>query len=178
MELHLLSGDQIPLDLLNKLYQAIEQEERDEHIKENMIGDVSWSLKSYIKYRTRFFSPQGAVVYLVDKGEIVALSCMEKNDSLIKNAALIGVRMWVKKDYRRQFLHTLHLLPAQEKWAQSQGLTRVFMTFNVDSRKSLYFHIINRDHSGGPYEDRWQGYQSFGQVEFNHTPQYVIYKEL
>lgn len=164
--------------LMSGLFDVIKREETDLHILENMIGDVSWSLKSYIKDHSRFTHPDGGIVHICHQGEIIAIACMEKNDSLLEEAVLIGVRMWVKKDFRGQFLHSLYLLPEQEKWARKVGAKKVFMTFNEDSRKSLYRHILNRDHSGSSHESRWDGYQSLGLVEFNHTPQYVIFKEL
>lgn len=178
LEVGLISAKEAFTSLFDKLLSTIEKEEVDDHIRENMIGDVSWSLKNYIKNKTRFCLPMGGIVYVTYQQEIVAISCMEKNDSLMKDAVLIGVRMWVRKDFRGKFLHSLYLLPEQEKWAKESGAKRVFMTFNESSRKSLYRHILDRDHSGSTYESRWDGYQSLGLVQFNYTQQYVIYKEL
>jgi hypothetical protein len=127
------------------------------------------------------FAENGKFFVLLDDNKIIACSGIYQSD-FNQNVAICGIRSWVNKEYRGQFLLGSHLFPAQVKWAKANGYKQIAITFNDYNSKLMNIFIKN---GAGVKKDRKEDslfYTGVNQVPFpvtiKYTPQWVLYQKL
>ena len=130
----------------------------------------------------RFKNNKGDMFVLLDNdNNTLALSGVNISD-FDSNVALGGVRTWLNKDLRGKFVIGRNILPIQLKWAKTQKLKTIALTFNDYNKRLIpYFK-----RSGFGIEKKRNPDSMFynGQfhVEFpvtiNYTKQWVIYHKI
>lgn len=177
---HITNQDKI----LNYCRNAFEEKTEPSHT--NMWAD-DWennnaTLPYLIYISDRFKNNKGDMFVLLDNdNNTLALSGVNISD-FDSNVALGGVRTWLNKDLRGKFVIGRNILPIQLKWAKTQKLKTIALTFNDYNKRLIpYFK-----RSGFGIEKKRNPDSMFynGQfhVEFpvtiNYTKQWVIYHKI
>jgi hypothetical protein len=130
----------------------------------------------------RFSKNKGQFHILLANNNIVACGGVYKS-SFCKDIAIAGCRTWINKDFRNLSLARNYLLPADKKWAMSNNLAAIALTFN-DYNKNI-IEIWKRKRLGEnrtPREPRHIFYNGLNEVlfplEIQFTKQYLIYEIL
>ena len=127
------------------------------------------------------FANNGKFFVLLDDDKIIACSGIYQSD-FNQHIAICGIRSWVNKEYRGQFLLGSHLFPAQVKWAKANSYKQIAITFNDYNSKLKNIFIRN---GVGVKKNRQVDslfYTGVHQVPFpvtiKYTPQWVLYQKL
>lgn len=134
---HLLHKDVI----LDYCKQAFKEKEQPSYA--NMWND-NWencpATLPYLLYCSdRFKNNNGIMLLLENDNKVVGISGVNISDFDI-NVALGGVRTWLNKDLRGQFIMGRHVLPIQLKWAMEARCKTIALTFNDYNKRLIpYF---------------------------------------
>jgi len=136
----------------------------------------------YLIYKKkRLVDPKGEFYILKINGKIEAMAGVYISD-FDENVALGGVRAWVNKKYRAQFLIGKYILPLQLTWSKQKKCKLFFLTFNeynknlINSIKRSGFGIVkNRT----PNKLFYNGvFESPFPCNIQHTKQWVVYDKI
>ena len=160
--------------LVSALDDAL-REEKDDHIIENMVGDVPWSMKSFIQSSSRF-SGNGFVTFAIDDGKLLGITGCEKNGMVFPESVQFGMRLWVRPSERHLRLPSKMIEP-QLSWAQRQGCKA--WTSHPEDRWAMIRMIQQRSKDKDPrIAEMWSGFQTLpDQVLLNNVMQKITYKD-
>ena len=147
--------------------------------------DNNWTTAThtlpYLLEVEKRFAENGKFFVLLNNDKIIAGSGIYQSD-FDQHIAICGIRSWVNKEYRGQFLLGSHLFPAQVKWAKANGYKQIAITFNDYNSKLMNIFIRN---GAGVKKNRQVDslfYTGVNQVPFpvtiKYTPQWVLYQKL
>jgi hypothetical protein len=144
--------------------------------------ETQFNTLPYILKNTDRFHKTGIFHILFDNDVIVACGGAYTS-SFSNDVALLGVRMWVGRDYRNKLISREYLLPAQKAWAIKTNHKLIALTFN-DYNKNI-IRLWDRKRLGEFRKDREShhvGYNNVNVVEFpvaiQYTKQYVLYEKI
>jgi hypothetical protein len=127
------------------------------------------------------FANNGKFFVLLDHDKIIACSGIYQSD-FNQHIAICGIRSWVNKEYRGQFLLGSPLFTAKVKWAKANSYKQIAITFNDYNSKLMKIFIRN---GAGVKKNRQVDslfYTGVNQVPFlvniKYTPQWVLYQKL
>lgn len=86
----------------------------------------------------RLCSDTGETFILKDDDKIIAVSSIYVSP-FDDNISIGGVRSWVIKEHRGEFMIGRHLLPLQLKWAKHKDQKAIVLTFNEYNRRLLNY---------------------------------------
>lgn len=137
----------------------------------------------YLLYNSnRFANGNGDMFVLFDEEDsIVAVSGVNISD-FDSNVALGGVRTWLNKEYRGQFVVGRYLLPEHLRWAKEHGLKTVALTFNDYNKRLIPYFArsgfgIRKKRNINSMFYNGQHILDFP-VTINYTKQWVIYHKI
>jgi hypothetical protein len=165
--------------VVNQLYDAMQYEE-EEHIRENMIGEVPWSMCKFLLPDSSLdgrgrFCDNGFFVTAEDGDTLAGIAACEINDLVFPQAVQFGIRLWVHPHYRAERIPTLVLGP-QLEWAEK--MKRIAWTCFNEDRTPMLRMIQVRAHDKRPEVAKlWSGFQSLHEKRLiNNVMQSVAYK--
>jgi hypothetical protein len=135
----------------------------------------------YLLYNSDRFSNGDMFMLFDDNDNILALSGVNVSE-FDSNVALGGVRTWLNKDMRGQFVVGRHLLPKQLKWAKDNRLKIVALTFNDYNKRLIPYFArsgfgIQKKRNPNSMFYNGQHILDFP-VTINYTKQWVIYHKI
>jgi hypothetical protein len=149
--------------------------ENELHIRQNMIGDVPWSMKNILRNKSRCAS--GFISTLSLDDTLVGIAGCEKTSEIFPNSIQFGIRLWVNPQFRGK-IGTLSLLlaPAVD-WA-SQEKAIVWASFNSDRQAMLRMIQVRAKESSEHISELWTGFKHLPeQVLVFNTQQWIAYKD-
>ena len=90
---------------------------------------------AHILWNKTRFDGRGEYFFLEYRGRIIAGSGIYRSD-FHNQVAIGGVRAFINKEFRSQFLLARHVLPAQLAWATPKDYKAILLTFN-DYNKNM-----------------------------------------
>lgn len=149
-----------------------------------------WETKSttllYKLMKTDIFVDNNGIFILVYRNlEIVAVSgCTKYSD----HVCLAGIRSWILKKYRMNYILGKFALPLQKKWAFLKGFSYFILSFNeynkrlfeVATRTGRYDNKFLKVSLGSKRADFWSSITALSSDKYiiNNTQQYVAFTQL
>ena len=137
----------------------------------------------YLLYNSNRFSNGNGDMFVLfdDDDNILAVSGVNISE-FDNNVALGGVRTWLNKDMRGQFVVGRYLLPIQLKWATEVGCKIVALTFNDYNKRLIPYFArsgfgIQKKRNPNSMFYNGQHILDFP-VTINYTKQWVIYHKI
>lgn len=137
----------------------------------------------YLLYNSERFADNNGDMFILldDDNNIVAVSGVNISE-FDSNVALGGVRTWLNKEYRGQFVVGRYLLPEHLKWATQRGLKTVALTFNDYNKRLIPYFArsgfgIQKKRNPGSMFYNGQHILDFP-VIINYTKQWVVYHKI
>jgi len=169
--------------ILKFCFDAFQEKDEPSHIN---MWDDDWgnnpsTLPYLIYHSNRFKQDNGDVFALLKFGEMIAISGVNKSD-FDPYVALGGVRTWVNKSYRGQFLVGRHLCPLQLAWAKQRNYKTLCLTFNEYNKRLIpYFKRsglgIQKKRNVNSLFYNGQFHVDYP-LKINNTKQYVVYHKI
>ena len=157
-----------------KLLDTVKTCEREEHIWQNMFGDVPWSLKNILVNRSRCSS--GFISVMTEDERLIGIAGCEKSTHVFADGIQFGIRLWVHPDYRDARIPSALLQPAIS-WAQSEK-TVAWTSFNSDRSAMLRMIRVRAAESNTNISNLWLGFEQLPSQQLVHnTLQWVAYKD-
>lgn len=162
--------------------KEFEDKEQPAHV--NMWAD-DWinqthTLPYLLEIEKRFVEPTGKFFVLLDGDQIVGCSGVYQSD-FSEHICIVGLRSWINKDYRAQFLLGRFLYPEQVIWAKSKGFKQAAITFNEYNSKLKNIFLRT---GFGVVKDRKENSLFFNgvneldfPVEIKYTKQWLLYEK-
>jgi len=152
---------------------------------ENMWDD-DWSNKNntlpYILEYTDRFSNNGIYQVLFDGNKVVASSGAYVS-AFCDELAIVGVRTWIRKEYRNLSLAREYLLPIEKAWAIENKLKAIAVSFN-DYNKNIatLWKRMRLGENRTPRQSYHMFYNGINEITFpvniQYTKQWVMYEKL
>ena len=159
----------------NSLVEACKSEP-DSHILENMVGDVSWSMKTFLLEQSRFYN-NGFVTVCAINSELVGIAGCEINDQVFKRSLQFGIRFWVKPQYRGTRGLLSDILRPQLLHAKSLGKI-AWTSFNLDRTAMLRMISIKATSDRADIGELWDGFEVLPKTQIlNNVEQSISYKD-
>lgn len=166
---------------IGEIQDAVDEFEKDQKIRTNMIGDVPWSLVNWIRATDKLTSGKGQLnlTYNEDR-ELTSASAtvVEKvNPNGVIEEARLCARMWVRPDFRNhQMVAKYHTLPGMV-FAAQEKIRFAWISFNTD-RENLIRRIEMLKHNSDPMVARiWRDWTvQKGLATVNNVPQFLLYR--
>jgi hypothetical protein len=122
------------------------------------------------------------MLLLVDENDNILGTSGANVSDFDKNVVLGGVRTWLNKDLRGQFMMGRHVLPHQLSWASSLGFKTLALTFNDYNKRLLPYFArsglgIEKKRKPGSLFYNGQHILDFP-VTINYTKQWVVYHKI
>lgn len=175
-------------ELLNFCRKA---EKEEKHAAAVNMGTEGWesrinTLLYVFAIEKRFPRSAGGLDLVYIKDELIGVSGFYRSD-FSKDIFIIGVRSWIKKEYRFSFILTKASYASQTLRAQAMGAKMVAFTYNEDTRPfAAYVDRCNRDpeqHKRAPWGEAIPDF--YRNMTYNEMPlkiretkQWVLYKKL
>ena len=137
----------------------------------------------YIVYSSnRFKNSNGIMLLLLDENDNILGTSGANVSDFDKNVVLGGVRTWLNKELRGQFIMGRHVLPHQLSWATSLGFKTLALTFNDYNKRLLPYFArsglgIEKKRKPGSLFYNGQHILDFP-VTINYTKQWVVYHKI
>lgn len=169
------SDSAVAADVARDLVAALTCEQ-EVHTIENMVGDVPWSMLSWLRTKSRLTSKNGGISAAYDGTQLIGICGHEQNDLIFSEALQFGMRLWVHPDRRGQFIPSKLIAPALE-YAEAQCMT-AWTSFNM-SRFAMLRMIDIRSKSGDSLiSTQWTGFKTLpDRVLLNNVEQYIAFKD-
>jgi len=171
-------------EILEYCRNAFEEKSEPSHV--NMWHEDWENVNSTLPYllynSSRFSDGNGDIFVLFDNNDnILAVSGVNISE-FDNNVALGGVRTWLNKDMRGQFVIGRYLLPIQLKWATEVGCKTVALTFNDYNKRLIPYFArsgfgIQKKRNPGSMFYNGQHILDFP-VTINYTKQWVVYHKI
>lgn len=151
--------------------------EQDKKIIENMVGDVDWSLSTWLRGGARLSRGRGgcSVVY-GGSGELLGISGWEYSDKIFPNSIQFGMRLWVHPDCRDLGIPSLLCKHGLELAAGARHIA--WTSFN-ESRSAMP-RLLSKRARTGSLEQRqlWEGFKTLPHQQLlNSVFQWITYKD-
>lgn len=137
----------------------------------------------YIVYSSnRFKNSNGIMLLLVDENDNILGTSGANVSEFDRNVVLGGVRTWLNKELRGQFMMGRHVLPHQLSWATELGFKTLALTFNDYNKRLLPYFArsglgIKKKRMPGSLFYNGQHILDFP-VTINYTKQWVVYHKI
>ena len=137
----------------------------------------------YLLYRSeRFKNGNGIMLLLLDENDNILGTSGANVSDFDKNVVLGGVRTWLNKDLRGQFMMGRLVLPHQLSWATELGFKTLALTFNDYNKRLLPYFArsglgIEKKRKPGSLFYNGQYILDFP-VNINYTKQWVVYHKI
>lgn len=156
--------------------------EKDQPAYINMIPGNSKNTLLYILDNTSRFKINGMFQILYNDTDIVGCSGAYQA-SFSQDICILGVRTWIRKDYRNKNIARDYLLPNEKKWAMKKGYKCVVLTFNDYNKNLLHLWFRSRLGKVTPKREQYHfGFNGVHTLDFavniQYTKQYIIYEPL
>lgn len=156
--------------------------EKDQPAYINMMKDNSKNTLIYILDNTDRFKINGMFQVLYNGTDIVGCSGAYQS-TFSSDICILGVRTWVKKNFRNKNISREYLLPNEKTWAKKQDYKCIVLSFNDYNQNLLYLWFRSRLGKKIPKrEPHHFGYNGVNKVDFlvniQYTPQWIIYENL
>jgi hypothetical protein len=130
----------------------------------------------------RFTNGNGMMLLLLDEDDNILGTSGANVSEFDRNVVLGGVRTWLNKDLRGQFMMGRHVLPHQLKWATESGFKTLALTFNDYNKRLLPYFArsglgIKKKRMPGSLFYNGQYILDFP-VIINYTKQWVVYHKI
>ena len=130
----------------------------------------------------RFKNGNGIMLLLLDENDNILGTSGANVSDFDKNVVLGGVRTWLNKELRGQFMMGRHVLPHQLSWASSLGFKTLALTFNDYNKRLLPYFArsglgIEKKRKPGSLFYNGQHILDFP-VTINYTKQWVVYHKI
>ena len=170
--------------ILNYCKQAYTEKDQPGHAN---MWHPEWENNSatfpYIVYSSnRFKNSNGIMLLLLDENDNILGTSGANVSDFDKNVVLGGVRTWLNKELRGQFIMGRHVLPHQLSWATSLGFKTLALTFNDYNKRLLPYFArsglgIEKKRKPGSLFYNGQHILDFP-VTVNYTKQWVVYHKI
>jgi hypothetical protein len=170
--------------ILDYCKQAFSEKEQPGHVNmwhhdwEEQIATLP-----YLLYCSDRFSNNNGEMFLLfdNNNNIVGISGVNVSE-FDKNVALGGVRTWLDKDLRGQFVMGRYVLPHQLSWATGLSLKTLALTFNDYNKRLIPYFTrsglgIQKKRKPGSLFYNGQYALDFP-VTINYTKQWIIYHKI
>jgi hypothetical protein len=170
--------------ILDYCKQAFSEKEQPGHV--NMWHDdwrgQSATLPYLIYCSDRFSNNKGQMFLLFDSNDNIVGTSGVNVSEFDKNVALGGVRTWLNKDLRGQFVMGRYVLPHQLSWVTGLSLKTLALTFNDYNKRLIPYFTrsgfgIQKKRKPGSLFYNGQHTLDFP-VTINYTKQWVIYHKI
>ena len=150
------------------------KDEKESHIAENMVGDVTWSLKYYLDQQTRFAN-NGYISVVMDGDNLIGIGGCELNDLVFPDSLQFGIRLWVHPKYRHERIPTT-ICSHHLKFAHAMFKT-AWTSFNPDREAMLRMIAIRAKDSDPSVSQLWADFKVLEEkVMLNNVVQSIAYK--
>lgn len=170
--------------ILNYCKQAFAETDQPGHAN---MWHTNWEEESatfpYLVYCSdRFKNGNGLMLLLLDENDNILGTSGANESDFDKNVVLGGVRTWLNKELRGQFIMGRHVLPHQLMWANDSAHKTLALTFNDYNKRLIPYFTrsglgIQKQRKPGSLFYNGQFHVDFP-VTINYTKQWVIYHKI
>lgn len=160
--------------MLSYLRAALEHE-TDEHIKENMVGPVNWSMRQYLESENRF-GDNGYITAAVEGTTLVGIGGAEFSNQVFPKSVQFGIRLWIHPDHRNERIPSL-IIGEQLKFAEGMKCV-AWTSFNPDRESMIRMIAIRSKDKDPDIAKMWSGFKTLEEkVMLNNVLQSIAYKD-